>query len=105
MTSCAVCGKQERMPFKCKFCGNTYCSEHRLPENHDCVGLEIYREEWKNKPDKWVYEPFQTKAETKIERKKTIFEKMEKFLKNPDMKQVIYVIIILIILLTLIESI
>lgn len=28
------------MSFTCKYCGETYCSEHRLPENHDCDGLE-----------------------------------------------------------------
>jgi Zn-dependent protease len=24
------------MPFKCPYCGNYFCHEHRLPENHDC---------------------------------------------------------------------
>lgn len=28
------------MPYNCRFCGGTYCSEHRLPENHNCVGLK-----------------------------------------------------------------
>jgi len=25
------------LPFKCKYCGNRYCKNHRLPENHDCT--------------------------------------------------------------------
>ncbi len=24
------------LPFKCNFCGNYFCSDHRLPENHAC---------------------------------------------------------------------
>jgi Zn-dependent protease len=24
------------MPFKCPYCGNYFCHEHRLPENHNC---------------------------------------------------------------------
>lgn len=28
------------MPFICKRCGGSFCSKHRLPENHDCVGLK-----------------------------------------------------------------
>jgi len=28
------------MPFKCRRCGGSFCSKHRLPENHDCAGLK-----------------------------------------------------------------
>ena len=28
------------MPYHCRHCGGTYCAEHRLPEAHDCPGLE-----------------------------------------------------------------
>jgi Zn-dependent protease len=31
------------MPFRCPYCGNHYCPEHRLPENHNC------KEIWKAK--------------------------------------------------------
>ncbi|MBD3312581.1 hypothetical protein GF352_03975 [archaeon] len=24
------------LPFKCKRCGNHYCTKHRLPEDHKC---------------------------------------------------------------------
>ncbi len=27
------------MPYQCRYCGGTYCAEHRLPESHDCPGL------------------------------------------------------------------
>jgi len=35
---CDVCFKQELMLFKCKYCGGNFCTEHRLPEKHACVG-------------------------------------------------------------------
>ncbi|WP_371806567.1 rhomboid family intramembrane serine protease [Candidatus Lokiarchaeum ossiferum] len=25
------------LPFKCRYCGGTFCKLHRLPENHDCT--------------------------------------------------------------------
>ena len=37
------------MPFKCKYCKSQFCSEHRLPENHDCPKLELIEEERKKK--------------------------------------------------------
>lgn len=40
MATCDVCGNEENMPYECRRCGGTFCSEHRLPENHDCPGLE-----------------------------------------------------------------
>jgi Zn-dependent protease len=27
------------MPFRCQYCGGYFCSQHRLPENHDCPRL------------------------------------------------------------------
>ncbi|MDG6244320.1 MAG: rhomboid family intramembrane serine protease [Methanolobus sp.] len=37
---CWICGKEENIPFRCRFCGKTFCSSHRLPEQHACEGLE-----------------------------------------------------------------
>lgn len=34
---CAVCGLEVDLPFKCNYCEQFYCPEHRLPENHSCV--------------------------------------------------------------------
>jgi len=36
-TKCAVCGAEVDLPFRCNYCENFYCPEHRLPENHDCT--------------------------------------------------------------------
>ena len=41
---CAYCGKNlEGLGFKCRYCGEYFCVDHQLPENHACLGLE----EWK----------------------------------------------------------
>jgi membrane associated rhomboid family serine protease len=44
MAKCDVCGAHENMPYNCRHCGGTYCSEHRLPENHGCPGLENWND-------------------------------------------------------------
>jgi len=33
---CQYCEKDVVLPFKCTFCNQYYCTEHRLPENHEC---------------------------------------------------------------------
>jgi len=33
---CQYCDKDVVLPFKCPFCSQHFCSEHRLPENHEC---------------------------------------------------------------------
>ncbi len=49
MTKCDYCNKEiSRMPYKCKYCGGRFCSDHRLPENHDCSSV--------NKNKKWFTE-------------------------------------------------
>jgi hypothetical protein len=42
---CEYCQKvSDELPYKCKFCSGTFCSDHRLPENHECLGLEKYKD-------------------------------------------------------------
>ncbi len=36
MVACDVCGKDVFLPYRCRYCGKTFCSDHRLPENHSC---------------------------------------------------------------------
>ncbi len=34
---CHFCEQDKQaLPFRCNYCGNYFCSEHRLPENHAC---------------------------------------------------------------------
>ena len=42
MVKCDYCGEEEYMPFRCKYCGGYFCSEHRLPELHNCTGEYQY---------------------------------------------------------------
>lgn len=44
MAKCDVCGRSETMPYHCRYCGGTHCSSHRLPENHNCTGLENWND-------------------------------------------------------------
>ncbi|MDR5656818.1 rhomboid family intramembrane serine protease [Halodesulfurarchaeum sp. HSR-GB] len=44
MVRCDYCGREEGMPYQCRMCGGTFCSEHRLPENHDCPGLDQWED-------------------------------------------------------------
>jgi Zn-dependent protease len=40
---CQKCQKEIFLPFKCQYCGGNFCSEHRLPENHECPQIEEAR--------------------------------------------------------------
>ncbi len=44
MVRCDYCGQEEGMPYQCRGCGGTFCSDHRLPENHDCPGLDQWND-------------------------------------------------------------
>lgn len=35
-TKCDYCGKEEYLPFECRYCGGKFCVDHRLPEAHHC---------------------------------------------------------------------
>jgi len=42
---CDKCKRKIRgFSFRCKYCGNSYCEKHRLPEDHNCLGLEKIRD-------------------------------------------------------------
>ena len=41
---CAQCGKPlGYLPYVCRYCGKSFCVEHRLPESHGCEGLEKWK--------------------------------------------------------------
>jgi len=44
MAECDVCGDEVSMPYQCRHCGGTYCADHRLPESHDCPGLDNWEQ-------------------------------------------------------------
>jgi Zn-dependent protease len=40
---CRQCGQETFLPFRCPYCGDQFCSEHRLPENHNCPRMDLAR--------------------------------------------------------------
>jgi hypothetical protein len=46
MTRCDHCGNEGVLPFSCQYCGGKYCSDCRLPPNHNCVNIGL----WNSKP-------------------------------------------------------
>jgi len=46
VAKCDICGKEEYLPYRCKYCGGVFCYEHRLPENHNCPGIRRVDEYW-----------------------------------------------------------
>lgn len=40
MGKCSRCDGDDNLPFTCTYCGNVHCSDHRLPEKHECSGSE-----------------------------------------------------------------
>lgn len=47
------------MSYKCKYCEGHFCEEHRLPENHDCIGLKL----WKAQRQKKIFKSHPIKHE------------------------------------------
>lgn len=39
MAICRECGEFVGLPFICGYCGGSYCTQHRIPESHNCPGL------------------------------------------------------------------
>lgn len=40
-SSCEICGQSDDLHYRCNYCNQIFCADHRLPEYHDCPGLEI----------------------------------------------------------------
>jgi hypothetical protein len=38
LSKCDICGAEVTVPFQCNYCGKYFCENHRLPENHNCLG-------------------------------------------------------------------
>ena len=59
MAKCDQCGREENMPYQCRYCGGTYCADHRLPESHDCPGLDQWDDPdgiWEDDDDGGVFD-------------------------------------------------
>lgn len=106
MGECSYCGSKEPMPFRCKFCGGVFCRDHRLPENHNCHGLETFKKELGKEPEKWIYEPFKARYRTTAGRKikKPLAGQLFHFLQGLNTRKILYGILIVIVLLTLLRT-
>ncbi len=63
--NCEYCGKPiNGLPFKCKFCGEHFCYDDRLPEDHECIGLAKFKEKVQNGED-GVFSGFAAKSPTR----------------------------------------
>lgn len=49
---CQLCKRDVVLPFRCNYCGQLFCDDHRLPEQHLCPNLP--KRGWKQKPTKYV---------------------------------------------------
>jgi hypothetical protein len=48
MNGCHLCGESTNKngpPYRCAYCGELVCQEHRLPENHNCTGERLPEDE------------------------------------------------------------
>ena len=48
---CRKCGQETFLPFQCPYCGDQFCSEHRLPEAHECPRMDLARAQ--RREDTW----------------------------------------------------
>lgn len=39
MTDCGACGTEDVLTKPCNYCGGTYCTDHLLPERHNCPAI------------------------------------------------------------------
>jgi len=66
---CTHCKKKfDALPFECKFCNLKFCGDHRLPEDHDCVGLKLRKDNLQkriSRGERIIYEP-KVKKEIKV---------------------------------------
>lgn len=99
MTTCDYCKEQiDGLPHACKYCGKIHCSNHLLPESHNCKGLKEYSsksaERWKKNFSEIVslkdneseehldYSDRRHKPEKKENRKVKPSEKINSFFSN-----------------------
>jgi len=82
MARCGYCGRRiKELPYKCHRCNKTFCSKHRLPENHKCKPLE---ESKKHNQERWsktiknVYSNKEVKSEHHEKTKHSYMKFLEK---------------------------
>lgn len=82
MGNCDYCGKDTELAFKCKYCGDSFCSEHRLPENHECPGLEEENQKMRDQGKIMSPTPSEKKRNDKKTKKTSINKNISKITNN-----------------------
>ncbi|MHA1411271.1 MAG: AN1-type zinc finger protein [Promethearchaeota archaeon] len=116
MSHCDYCNEEiGYLPFKCKYCGGTFCQKHRLPENHECsfnlreesiqkpkINVSKSEDELKHEQISTSEEDYQIPKELKkyIKRQQKIPKKRKKLtrFKNSPLKGTITILILSIII-------
>ena len=88
MAECSECGEKS-MSFTCRYCREKFCPEHRLPEKHNCEGLESGKKEEysgsskEKKDQKWFDDKFKDKKQPEKQyQKPSMFNESKRILKN-----------------------
>jgi len=70
---CHYCGNKIELiiPYKCKGCGEYFCNEHRLPEQHNCTAIKSSWDSWKQQQEKYYKTPEIRKSHTPVHVKST----------------------------------
>lgn len=55
MSTCRICGADATGTegYRCSHCDDVHCSDHRLPENHDCVAFRVGAVSSPDRADAW----------------------------------------------------
>lgn len=58
MSECQICGADATGTdgYRCNHCDDVHCSDHRLPENHNCVALRVGSVDSPNRGEAWKQE-------------------------------------------------
>jgi predicted nucleic acid binding AN1-type Zn finger protein len=56
MPFCTICNVEIEGSnlYQCKYCGENYCGDHRLPPNHNCVGIDAWKGKVPPEGVRWV---------------------------------------------------
>ena len=61
---CDHCGREiGEFEYDCSRCDGVFCTEHRLPESHDCIGLKVEKAERELKRQEGQTEPWFNRSE------------------------------------------
>jgi len=80
MDSCSVCGEGVNdLPYVCNYCGQIHCVHHRLPESHDCLGIENW-----DKIERVLENGFEYTTKSELKQENDLSNQEEEFIELVD---------------------